>query len=124
MKRFLISLVLSLVALVAMIWVTSPLIANAETRNTSLARASGEELASASGHYARARSLLIAAVREFDRATHYARPDLLVDGKEWRNAVLDRAEELEKVLAPQPRLTEGGVQFSPDTRLLSEAYRP
>jgi hypothetical protein len=95
----------------------------AESTPVSLQRATGPELASAVGHYARARSLLIAAVREFDQGLKNANPDVLIDSKEWRNSVLDRAEDLEKVLAPQPATTERGVSFNPDSRLLGEAFK-
>lgn len=89
----------------------------------SIQRASSAQLASAAGHYARARSLLIAAVREFDQGLRAANPDVLIDSKEWRNSVLDRAEDLEKVLAPQPVATERGVHFNPDSRLMGEAFK-
>lgn len=95
----------------------------AENSQVSLQRATGAELSSAIGHYARARSLLIAAVREFDQGLQSANPDILIDSKEWRNSVLDRAEDLEKVLAPQPATTERGVHFNPDSRLLGEAFK-
>lgn len=86
-----------------------------------IARASGENLAAATGHYARARSLLIEAVREFDRGTRIADPSALIDSKRWRNALIDKAQEIERVLDPQPRVTKGGVKFNADKRLLNEA---
>ena len=89
-----------------------------------LERADGETLAEAIGHYARARSLLIAAIREFDTATNIAKPDALINGSAWRSDLMSRAEELNHILAPQPRASKGGVTFSPDTRLLNtEAKR-
>lgn len=97
--------------------------AKAQATPVNLERAQGEELATAIGHYARARSLLLAAVREFDQGLKHANPQVLVDVKEFRNTLLDRAEDLEKILAPQPRATKRGVQFAPDSRLLGEAYR-
>lgn len=95
----------------------------AEPERVSLERAEGEQLATAIGHYTRARSLLLAAVREFDNGLKHANPQVLLDVKEFRNSLIDRAEDLEKVLAPQPKASRGGVQFSPDSRLLGEAYR-
>lgn len=85
----------------------------------SIERASGERLATAMGRYARARSLLIEAIHEFDRATKVARPDALLDSAEWRSNLVARAEELQRVLAPQPRATKSGVKFEADTRLLN-----
>ena len=111
---------LAIISSAALLFIANPVAAEKET--VSLKRAQGEELASAIGHYARARSLLIAAVREFDKGLKQANPDILIDSKEWRNSILDRAEDLEKVLSPQPHATERGVYFNPDSRLLGEAY--
>ncbi len=86
----------------------------------SLEKASGDDLAVAVGHYARARSLLIAAVQEFDKGYKLARPDALIDSKGWRTSVISKAEELEKILAPQPRVSRGGIKFDADTRLLKK----
>ena len=86
-----------------------------------LEKASGERLASAVGHYARARSLLIAAVNEFDKGYKIANPEAILDSKEWRATLIDRADELRKILDPQPRVTRGGVKFDADSRLLNEA---
>ncbi len=85
--------------------------------------AKGERLAAAVGHYARSRSLILAAIREFDLGKKLATPDVLLDSAEWRSSLIDRATELEKVLDPQPRITSGGVRYQPDTRLLGEASR-
>lgn len=85
-----------------------------------LENARGEQLANAVGHYARARSLIQAAIREFDKGYRLANPESLFDPHEWRHTLLDRAEELERVLDPQPRVTRGGVRFDPDPRLLSD----
>lgn len=81
--------------------------------------ASGDQLASAVGHYARSRSLLIEAIREFDRGTKIANPDSILNSEEWRNSLVSRAEDLERILAPQPRVSKGGVKFQADTRLLN-----
>lgn len=89
-----------------------------ETKAMTLERASGEDLASAIGHYAKSRSLLLAAIREFDLGYKLARPDSLLNSKEWRNGVINKAQELERVLAPQPRVTHSGVKFEGDNRLL------
>ena len=91
-----------------------------ETGAPSMARASGEKLAAATGHFARARSLLIEAVREFDQGSKIANPDVLVSSRDWRSSTIDRIEDLERVLDPQPRVSKGGVRYNPDTRLLRE----
>ncbi len=84
-------------------------------------QATDAQIKKAQGHYARSRSLLIAAVNEFDRATAVANPESLLDVSRFRTTLIDRAEELERILDPQPRSSKEGVRFSPDTRLLGEA---
>jgi hypothetical protein len=74
-------------------------------------------------HYARSRALLIKAINEFDKGRALAKPDELIDSVKWRNTLIDRAEDLEKVLDPQPRVTKGGIYFEADSRLLPEARR-
>jgi hypothetical protein len=86
--------------------------------------ATEQETARAIGHYTRARSLLLAALREFDAGTRVAELPTLIDPSGWRGTVAERAHELERVLDPQPRVTSGGVSFSPDRRLLAEEERP
>ncbi len=114
-----------LIALVSFLSISSASYADADFENRTpkasakLEGASGETLASAVGHYARSRSLLIEAIREFDRANKIARPDSILDSEEWRSSLISRAEDLERILSPQPRVTKGGVKFEADTRLLN-----
>jgi hypothetical protein len=100
----------------------SPVLAD-DGQSINLEKAEGENLATAMGHYARARSLILAAIREFDKGIKLANPQILLDVKEFRNTLVDRAEDLERVIAPQPKATRKGVQFAPDSRLLSEDYK-
>jgi hypothetical protein len=97
--------------------------ADSSNGTQTVASASGERLASAMGHYARSRSLLISAIHEFDRANKLANPGALLNSEAWRAALIDRAEELEKVLDPQPRSSRSGVKFEGDSRLLGETKR-
>lgn len=85
----------------------------------NLERAQGEDLATAIGHYARARSLLIAAIREFDKGYNTARPDAILDSAAWRAELIERAEDLDRVLAPQARVSKSGVRYEPNSALLS-----
>lgn len=94
---------------------------HAET--VSLGQASQEESAEAVAHYARSRALLISAIHEFDTARKIAKADDLLDSTKWRNTLIDRAEDLERVLDPQPKATKGGIKFSADPRLLPEASK-
>ncbi len=88
-----------------------------------LGEANQETTAEAVAHYARSRALLISALHEFDTARKIARPDELLDPTKWRNTLIDRAEDLERVLDPQPKATKGGIKFSADPRLLPEASK-
>ena len=95
----------------------------AEAQSKSLGAARPEVAAEAVAHYARSRALLISAVHEFDKARKIAKPDELLDSTKWRNTLIDRAEDLERVLDPQPRVTKGGIRFEADPRLLPEAKK-
>jgi hypothetical protein len=88
---------------------------SAYASNNSVARASHsiavpERREAAEGHYSRARTLLLEALAEFERARDIARPDLLMNSEEWRSSVVARAKELDKVLNPQPRVVRGGFR--------------
>lgn len=74
--------------------------------------ASLERSKAAVGHYARARAMLVRALQEFEEGRKLARPDLLLDSDEWRLSIISRAEELNRVLDPKPRVVKGGVRFS------------
>jgi hypothetical protein len=97
--------------------------ADAETHGQTLGGARPEVTAEAVAHYARSRALLVAAINEFDKARKLAKPDELLDSNAWRTTLIDRAEDLERVLDPQPRATRGGIKFEADSRLLPEAKR-
>ena len=101
---------------------TAPVaVAPATSAATGIISAKGEKLAIASGHYARARALLIASLREFDKGLELVDPNALVDANNWRNSVLDRAEDLEHILDPQPRKSRGGVRFDDSTAKTGDA---
>ncbi len=101
--------------------------AQAEVQGKPLGRTLGsarpEVAAEAVAHYARSRALLVAAINEFDKGRKLAKPDELLDSSAWRTTLIDRAEDLERVLDPQPRATRGGIKFEADPRLLPEAKR-
>lgn len=89
----------------------------------TLGQAGFGETNEAVAHFSRARSLLIAALKEFDRGAKIASPSELLDTAQWRNTLIDRAEDLDRVLDPQPRATQGGIKFEADSRLLPEANK-
>jgi len=90
-------------------------------KGVSLGQASQDETTEAVAHFARARALVIAALHEFDKGRKIASPNELLDSAQWRNTLIDRAEDLDRVLDPQPRATKGGIRFEADPRLLPEA---
>ncbi|MCC6953079.1 MAG: hypothetical protein IT290_03080 [Deltaproteobacteria bacterium] len=79
-----------------------------------------ERRAASLAHYARARTMLLESLAEFERARDIARPDLLIDGEQWRNNVISRAQELDRVLNPQPRSVAGGVALPNASSLTRE----
>jgi hypothetical protein len=108
-------------ALAGLVLGVSPV--HADTKHISLGQAGQEATAEAVAHYARARALVVAALKEFDEGRSIARPDELLDSVKWRNTLIDRAEDLERILDPQPKATKGGIKFSADPRLLPEAKK-
>lgn len=93
----------------------------AMVKRHTLGQADQEDTAEAIAHFARSRSLIIAALHEFDKGRKIASPSELLNPVEWRNTLIDRAEDLDRVLDPQPRATKGGIKFEADPRLLPEA---
>ncbi|RIL06146.1 MAG: hypothetical protein DCC75_11095 [Proteobacteria bacterium] len=90
----------------------SPQDLSAETSGVvSIEKADRDTLAAAIGHYARARSLLVSALREFDQGQKLANPDSILDSATWRSTLRERAQDLERILAPQARVTRGGVKY-------------
>jgi hypothetical protein len=108
------------IALVALTITLGSRAGMADVRTVGIGQASQERAAEAVAHYARSRALLVTALNEFDQARKLARPDELIDPVKWRNTLIDRAEDLERVLDPQPRATKGGIRFSPDPRLMPD----
>lgn len=91
--------------------------------STPIAKAEGATLSRAVGHYARARTLLVAAIREFDKANQMVNPDAVLDSNQWRKSLLERTSDLERILDPQPRVSASGVRFDSTPKLLGEASR-
>lgn len=88
--------------------------------NNPIGYSAPDKAASALGHYARARTLLIGALQEFDKGRRIAQPDPLVNSVDWRETVILRAKELELLIDPRARSTNGGVKYEGDRRLLTE----
>ncbi len=80
--------------------------------------ASDERSSAALGHFARARTMLVEALAEFEAGRKIASPDMLLDSEEWRISVISRTEELNRVLDPKPRVTRSGVRFRASKHLI------
>jgi hypothetical protein len=100
----------------------TPVLAQAE-ESASIEKAAGEDLSVAMGHYARSRALLISAIGEFDKGAKLADPKIILDGKRWRGSLVERAQELERLLDPQPRVSKRGAKYEAQKSLLNEAKR-
>lgn len=103
-------------SLLALITITS--VSFADEKKNGIEKASGPALSAAVGHYSRARQLLLSALHEFDAGAKIASPEILVDIKEWRQSVNDRAEDLERVIAPQPRVTKDGISYPSEIKIM------
>jgi len=86
--------------------------------------ASGERSQAAIGHYAKARALLVEALGEFEQGRRLAQPDLLLDAEMWRLSVVSRAEDLNRVLDPKPRVTRSGARFKASPKLIRDPEQP
>jgi hypothetical protein len=96
-----------------------PVDQTAFAESTPVLEAQGRTLTKAMAHYARSRQLLVAALREFDKGFQAVSPEVIFDGEEFRHSILERTEELEKLLAPQARIDRSGVQFDPHPAFLA-----
>ena len=85
---------------------------------TGIERAEGATLSKAVGHWSRARAYLNLAVREFDKGTEFVDPDAVIDAKELRSQILEKIQILERVIDPQPRVTEEGVRYNAAPELI------
>ena len=95
-----------------------PAILPASLGRAETSYASEQRKNAAMGHYARARSLMVEALAEFEQGRKAARPDMLIDPEEWRLSIISRTEELNRVLDPKPRVTRDGVRFQANKLLI------
>ncbi|MBP9838306.1 MAG: hypothetical protein KBC84_06290 [Proteobacteria bacterium] len=91
---------------------------NVSSSHAQTMYASEQRKQAALGHYARARTLLVEALAEFEEAKKQGRPDMLVDPEEWRLSVISRTEELNRILDPRPKVTRAGVTFRANRLLI------
>ena len=85
-------------------------------------RIDDDAFASAVGYYARSRHFIIKAIQEFDAGVAYVDPSVLINISQWRNTLIDKAEDLERILTPQPLADPQGVIFNPDQRFINKDY--
>ena len=89
----------------------------APTNNEQISQ---EQLSGAMGHFSRAKSLLNSAIMEFEKGKSKYDPSALIDTIEWKAVLVQKAKELETVLAPKPRESETGIKYDGDNRLLNK----
>ena len=123
MRRYLIDYTAYLLVLGMLLGGMSAGRALAQDQAVSLQLAKGEKLSEAMGHYGRSRALLVAAINEFDEGLKLVNPDAMLDIKIWRGTLLERSAELGRLLDPQPRKSQSGVAFQPDSRLLRDPVK-
>lgn len=104
--------------------ITSATQSQAQSSAKSLLDSDPQSISRGLGHYERARSLLLAAVREFDSGYSYVKTDQVLEANVWRKTILSRAEELETILSPKPRELKAGSNYQPDSRLLGARVKP
>lgn len=73
-------------------------------------------------HFIRAKSLLLSALKEFDEGTK-GNQELSMNSAAWRAEIIDRANELERVISPRARMSTTGAKFEAHSELLSESKR-
>jgi hypothetical protein len=81
-----------------------------------------ERTQAAIGHYARARTLLVEAMKEFEAGREIARPDLILNAETWKAGVSARADELGHIISPQARETSGGARFRESHATLNQNF--
>lgn len=108
--RFSVVLALSLFSILTLALSTE--LAQAQTYASTVGYATAERRDAAVGHYARTRALLVEALAEFEQGRRLAQPDMLVNSQEWRLSIISRAEDLNRLIDPRPRVTRGGVRFN------------
>jgi hypothetical protein len=70
------------------------------------------------GHFSRARALLIEALAEFELGKTMSDPSLLLDTERWRGNIIVRAEELNRIIEPKPRITRSGIEYGANSQLV------
>lgn len=106
------------------ITIYQPLNCLAEDTAESLLTNDPQKLSRGIGHFEKSRSLLLAAIREFDNGYNYVKTDQVLDATAWRKTLLARAEELETILSPKPREIKAGSRYEPDSRILGPRTKP
>lgn len=74
----------------------------------------------AAAHYQRSRAHLLSAIDEFNKASKLANPKMIMDVNAWRGAVSKSAQDLARILAPQPRHSVSGVKLESAPNLIKK----
>lgn len=124
MKNYLNIKVLVKTAIITMLSVAIIKPFNCNAQSNTLLDSDPQKLARGIGHFERARSLLLASIREFDSGYKYVKTDQVLDADVWRKTLLDRAKELETILSPQAREIKSGSAYQPNSGLLGPKVVP
>jgi hypothetical protein len=89
----------------------------------SVEYASAQRGKAAVGHYARARTMCVESLQEFEAGRKYARPDLLIDSEQWRLNMVSLCEQLNRVIDPKVKIDRGGIRVSASPRLIKRARK-
>jgi hypothetical protein len=89
---------------------------NAEAQRARYA--SEQRRNAAVAYYARARTMLVEALAEYEQGRRYAKPDLLHDPEEFRLTVISLTEQLNRLVDPHIRITRDGVRIKGNPRLI------
>ncbi|MDR2338346.1 MAG: hypothetical protein LBE20_06880 [Deltaproteobacteria bacterium] len=93
-------------------------LATAQTREKLVNNS--ERDTAAIGHFSRARALLIEALAEFELGKTISDPSLLLDTERWRGNIIVRAEELNRIIEPKPRITRSGIEYGANSQLVGQ----
>ena len=85
---------------------------------TSARYASKQRQVAAAGYYARARTMLVEALSEFEQGRKYARPDVVIDSEEFRLTLISLTEQLNRLVEPRMRVSRDGLQVRANPRLI------
>jgi hypothetical protein len=89
-----------------------------DTSSASKESQSAIRITRAVAHFERARSLIAAAIEEFNSGASIADPSAILNPQELRASLAKATSQLESVISPRPRKAVIGIKMKADPRLL------